>query len=85
MILSVSSVFSAFAQNEYKIDPTKEITTAPDALEGVVAIPTDADGTSVWTLKGGNDWDLGILPLAQWGSKAQHNFVKFQKTKSQGW
>ena len=79
LILSVSSVFSAFAQNEYKIDPTKEITTAPDALDGVVAIPTDADGTSVWTLKGGNDWDLGILPLAQWGSKAQHNFVKFQK------
>jgi len=79
LILSVSSVFSAFAQNEYKIDPTKEITTAPDALDGVVAIPTDVDGTSVWTLKGGNDWDLGTLPLAQWGSKAQHNFVKFQK------
>lgn len=79
MVLSMVGALSSFAQKEYKLDPTKEITTAADQLDGVVAIPTDAAGKSVWTLKGGNDWDLGTLPLAQWGSKAEHNYVKFTK------
>ncbi len=64
----------------YKVDPSKEITKSTAELDKVVCIPTDAASINVWTLNGGgNSWDLKNLPLAEWGSKSEYSYVRFEK------
>lgn len=69
---------SAMAQ-VYKVDPSKEIKVSAKNLDGVIGILTNVEGTKVFSLGGGSEWDITSIDLSAWGSKfADYNYVLFE-------